>query len=82
MQVLSKIMLGDVRRDWISGFCELLWTLPMLNGSPCRAPRWRTRVSVRHKIDQTKKRVAEQALKKSAKLFRLLVSARHFGDKY
>ena len=28
MQVLSKIMLGDVRRDWISGFCELLWTLP------------------------------------------------------
>ena len=29
MQVLSKIMLGDVRRDWISGFCELLWTLPM-----------------------------------------------------
>ncbi|MBQ9243722.1 MAG: hypothetical protein IJ165_10980, partial [Proteobacteria bacterium] len=30
MQVLSKIMLGDVRRDWISGFCELLWTLPGL----------------------------------------------------
>ena len=29
MQVLSKIMLGDVRRDWISGFCELLWTLPL-----------------------------------------------------
>ncbi|MBQ9244165.1 MAG: hypothetical protein IJ165_13265, partial [Proteobacteria bacterium] len=29
MQVLSKIMLGDVRRDWISGFCELLWTLPI-----------------------------------------------------